>query len=432
MILLETETLTPYFTVERYSLDDGAILNKDIIAGPPQPPPGYEAEREASMLLLPERGTISDFPSYNWVFGCSAVSAAMIAGYYDRNGYPNIYTGPTDNGVMPLSDTAWGNWTDCCVNYSYAKNPLVASMQGLDGRTSRGTIDNYWYSYNSTNPDPYITYGWPEHTWGTAIGDYMKTSQSAWPYQSRDGSTWFWNYSDKTKLTCCAMESHGISGGAYTVADVDGTYGRKRFYEARGYTVTDCFNQLTDNHVTGGFSLADFKAQIDAGHPVLLNLQGHTIVGFGYNDSTIYLRDTWDSDPENVYWMTWSGSYQGMPLRSVSVVRLAPPASTPPAPPQVVSASDGTYRDKVRVTWDPASDAAYYKVFRNTENKISGAIELTTCPAWSPFDDFSAVPDQIYYYWVRACNSAGCSEPSFHSTGWRESSFSLFLPLINK
>ena len=44
--------------------------------------------------------------------------------------------------------------------------------------------------YEST-VDPYITNGWTQHTWGEAIGDYMKTSQSA--YGNTDGSTSFYN-----------------------------------------------------------------------------------------------------------------------------------------------------------------------------------------------------------------------------------------------
>ena len=38
--------------------------------------------------------------------------------------------------------------------------------------------------------DPYIAGGWTQHTLGDAIGDYMKTSQSA--YGNVDGSTAFY------------------------------------------------------------------------------------------------------------------------------------------------------------------------------------------------------------------------------------------------
>jgi hypothetical protein len=214
---------------------------------------------------------------------------------------------------MPISDTSWPTWSDG--DRTYVNNPLVASHNGVDGRTTRGSIDDYWIEYGSSANDPYITGGWPQHTWGSAIGDYMKTSQSA--YDNSDGSTSFYNYtSSNKKLTCSTMQSQGI-------ADEDGTYGRKLFYEARGYTVSDCYSQRTDNSISGGFSLANFKEQIDAGHPVFLNLEGHSVVGFGYDGSTIYIRDTWDSNPNNLHTMTWGGSYSGMALQSVSIVRLA-------------------------------------------------------------------------------------------------------------
>ena len=58
----------------------------------------------------------------------------------------------------------------------------------------------------------------------------MKTSQSN--YGNTDGSTLFYSY-DKSplKLTCSVLEAYGYD-------ELDGTYGRKLFYESRGYTVT--------------------------------------------------------------------------------------------------------------------------------------------------------------------------------------------------
>ena len=142
------------------------------------------------MTTIEPEGIIANFPSFDWVFGCSAVSGAMIAAYYDRGLYPNLYTGPTNGGVMPLTDTSWATWSDGFE--TYPNNPLIASHNGLDGRTSKGSIDDYWIEYNSTSQDPYITGGWTQHDWGTAIGDYMKTSQSV--YSNTDGSTSFYNW----------------------------------------------------------------------------------------------------------------------------------------------------------------------------------------------------------------------------------------------
>lgn len=309
------QQINPYFSIGNFLSSDGKEISAYIINGPPVPPPGNRNETSAYIQQLPSNGILEQFPSYSWVFGCSAVSGAMIAGYYDRNGYPNIYTGPTNGGIMPISDTSWPVWYSSVDDpYDpYPSNPLIASQNGVDGRTILGSIDDYWISYGSEASDPYLIGGWEQHVWNNAIGDYMKTSQSE--YGNIDGSTVFYNWTQSSeKLSCSRMEIEDID-------NLDGTYGRKLFYEARGYVVSDCYNQKTDNN-GGGFLLADFKAEIDAGHPVFLNLEGHSIVGFGYDGSTIFIRDTWDNDPNENYFMTWGGSYGGMELLSVSVVRL--------------------------------------------------------------------------------------------------------------
>ena len=91
---------------------EGEIITVDIINGPSEPPD--PVAREASRVTGLDRADVflPNFPSYDWVFGCSAVSGAMIAAYYDNNGYDDIYTGPTNGGVMPLTDTYWPNWSD--------------------------------------------------------------------------------------------------------------------------------------------------------------------------------------------------------------------------------------------------------------------------------------------------------------------------------
>jgi hypothetical protein len=152
----QIEVISPYYSIEHLTTPDGTQLTGSIINGPPQPLPEYEAERQASITTITPQGSLADFPSYDWVFGCSAVSSAMVAAWYDRGSYPNLYTGPTNGGVMPLTDTGWSTCSDC-IGDTYPNNPLIASHNGVDGRTTRGSIDDYWVSYGSTTTDPYIT-----------------------------------------------------------------------------------------------------------------------------------------------------------------------------------------------------------------------------------------------------------------------------------
>jgi len=321
----DSEVTPPYEIVEQLNLEDGTEISAHHIISPSTPPIDIQADRAAS--IMPTRGamTLPDFPSYDWVFGCGAVSGAMIAAYQDRNGYPNLYTGPTNGGLMPTTDTSWPTWSDG--SKTYPSNPLIASKNGLDGRIGRGSIENYWVESGSTANDPYITNGWTEHTWGDAIGDYMKTSQSA--YGNVDGDSTIYRYTTSSNpLSCDDIEDNEYYS--------DLTLGRKQFYEAKGYTVTTCYNQKTDNEITGGFSLADYQAEINAGWPVLLHLRGHFVVGYGYSGSTIYIRDTWDSDPTQTYTMTWGEDYLGMDLMSVSIVHLEPP-TTPTFLPLIIS-----------------------------------------------------------------------------------------------
>jgi hypothetical protein len=384
--------LGKYGTLSTLSLSNGMLIQRHGINGPSTPPPGFEDERQ--IVALSDGVSVNgmaDLPGSIWFFGCSATAAADIAAYYDNYGYTNIYAGPENGGNMPMGYYEWPVITDVCptavfssdpsivsamgggdVNGVYYANPLIASMKGVNGRTTFGSIDDYWIEYNSADPDPYTgsstgcatplaqpmdgdissQAGWVQHTWGDAIGDYMFTSQSA--YGNWDGETAFYNYvNSATPLTCDVMQSQHLP---------DGTLGRKNFYEARGYSVTECYNQRTNNVVTGGFSLAQFRAEIDAGRPVMLGLAGHSVVGVDYDPSsnTIYIHDGWDN---YTHTMEWGGSYAGMALQDVSIVNLAATISGNTEAPgveltyvdrtlqSITSDSSGNYSFSVMTGW---------------------------------------------------------------------------------
>lgn len=296
-----------YYSVRTITLPDGKNIDKIVIKSLPIPQVGYERVS----VKVPESNftagiNVLDVPAFDWSYGSSPTSAAMIAGYYDRTGYPYMYTGPTNGGVMPLDNSAWG----------LGECPLSATHNGFDGRTIMGHVDDYWISNGSADPDPFIG-NWTEHDYGDCAGDYMKSNQSN--YYNPDGATTFWFATDGSPTYWHVLEGAGVHA-------LDGGYGLKLFYESRGYTVIDMYNQFIDARgLTYGFTYAQYCAEIDAGRPVMIHLAGHTVVGFGYDNSSdplVYIHDAWDHDAHE---MTWGGSYQGLEHFGVSIVQLGGP-----------------------------------------------------------------------------------------------------------
>ncbi|MFO8112804.1 MAG: hypothetical protein R6T92_09885, partial [Desulfosalsimonadaceae bacterium] len=107
---------------------DGRSIDKITVPGIP------EEQRVPSPIAVPSRNTVllSGVPAFNWCYGCSATSAAMMAGYYDRHEYGHIYTGPANGGVMPLNNSIWG----------YGECTLSATHQGYDGLATAGHVED--------------------------------------------------------------------------------------------------------------------------------------------------------------------------------------------------------------------------------------------------------------------------------------------------
>ncbi len=88
-----------------------------------------------------------------------------------------------------------------------------------------------------------------------------------------------------------------------------------------------------------------------------------------------------------------------------------------PARP-VVNASDGTYIDRVSVSWSEVSGATSYRIYRCTDTTISSCGSYYSS-VYSPYDDTGAVSGVTYYYRIKACNTTGCSNYSDYNTGYR-------------
>ena len=285
----------------------GTFVDKDgneitEVSTPVKPPQVKMAAAE-----LPEpvpegaTSTLTSVPAFTWVYGCSATSAGMLAGYYDQPamGYTNMYAGPTNGGVCPLNNEI--SWIDTLPEVTRGECPLVATHMGYDGLVPKGHVDDYYYDYLST-VDPYWG-NWTQHAYADCTADYMGTNQYH-KWQNKDGSTTF--YFD----TGTNAPLYDYTGAEPTKRD--GCHGLKLFFQSRGYTVTSNYNQPIYGYggKAAGFTYDNFKAQIDAGRPVLIHLDGHTMLGYGYSDpNQIAIHDTWDNADHT---MTWGETYGGM------------------------------------------------------------------------------------------------------------------------
>jgi len=318
LCLASAELKLPYS--REFTDSKGQKLIEIIVPG--LPPEKIQKQPIAKLPAKGEKGTkiIEGVPAFDWCFGCSATSMAMLASYYDRNAYNNIYTGSTNGGVMPLDNSIWGGATINGEDRSFC--PLSATKQGLDGLATQGHVDRFWYKYGQTGTENFS--GDPTSLYSGCTTDFMGTNQDWW--SNSDGATTFYN------------NQGGIPLEDYSICETqsprrrDGMHGAKLFFQSRGYTVTTNYNQyiVEQSSTSGqGFSFANYKTEIDNNHPVLIQVAGHTMLGVGYNEvgNIVYLHDTWDYSTHE---MTWGGIYSSMQHYGVGVIHLEPIVTNPP------------------------------------------------------------------------------------------------------
>ncbi len=123
-----------------------------------------------------------------------------------------------------------------------------------------------------------------------------------------------------------------------------------------------------------------------------------------------------------------SAEYSGS-LSYTAVTSLTLPANSgaillrstnaPLSPPVAVSASDGTYTDRIRVSWTAAAGATGYEVWRGTNSNSGSATKISSPdPTGTSYDDSRAASAVTYYYWVKTVNTSGVSSFSASASGF--------------
>lgn len=90
--------------------------------------------------------------------------------------------------------------------------------------------------------------------------------------------------------------------------------------------------------------------------------------------------------------------------------------SQPPSPGNV-QASDGTEYNVI-VTWDSVPSASSYEIWRSSNDSTIDVTRIADGIAGSRYEDTTAPYAAYSYFWVTACNSAGCSDFGNYDTGY--------------
>lgn len=238
--------------------------------------------------------TLPNSPAYDWWYGCSPTSVGMMLGHYDINGY----NGLTYDNLVPGGTAELNSWA--------GGSPLANAIIASPGHIADFYSGGYLASGDDVAP--------PHHSFNS-LADFMGTSQDS--VSSVNGSTWFYNFVDGSKLYAENVPGYGIT-------DASGMYGIGEYIAYAGYgtAANGLYNQYIDTlGLTYGFSFGDYMAEIDAGRNVIIHIEGHSMFGYGYDAATteVIFHDTWDQFEHR---MTWGGSYSGMGHRGVTVMEL--------------------------------------------------------------------------------------------------------------
>ena len=277
----------------------------------------------------------------------------------------------------------------------YTAEPVPGPPTGVSA--SDGTYsDRVLVSWNSSSGATSYKVYRATSSGGSKTLVQTTTGTSYSDYSVSQGTTYYYFVTACNSTGCSAYSSYN-SGYAQSPAPIpptgvsasDGTYSDRVL--------------VSWNSSSGATSYKVYRATSSGGSKTLVQ----TTTGTSYSDYSVSQGTTY------YYFVTACNSTGCSAYSSYNSGYAQSPA---PIPPTGVSASDGTYSDRVLVSWNSSSGATSYKVYRATSSGGSKTLVQTT--TGTSYSDYSVSQGTTYYYFVTACNSTGCSAYSSYNSGY--------------
>jgi len=93
----------------------------------------------------------------------------------------------------------------------------------------------------------------------------------------------------------------------------------------------------------------------------------------------------------------------------------------PSGSPHKITATEGIFTDKIDVGWTVSESADSYTLFRGATSNFNSSSEISSTISTNYYEDSSIATATKYYYWVKACNSVGCSDETGPALGFTAS-----------
>ena len=415
--------------------------------------PGGASLLPASPTTSPHNDTTANPGEhyYYWVKACASVTGCSALSAYD-DGYRAI-TPPTSNFASDGTYTdkveiSWSSSTGATF-YQVWRNTsnTTAGASQLPGTPANSPYNDttatpgslYYYfvkgcnsigcsDFSSSNPG-YRAITPPT---GVSATDGNHTDKVEISWSASTGATYYQVWINTSNTTAGASQLPGAPASS-PYNDTTATPGTQYYYWVKGCSTSGCSDFSSSNPGYKAITPPTGVSATDGSHTDMVEISWSASTGATFYEvwrnttsTTVgasQIPGTPATSPYNDTTATPGTQYyyfvKGCSTSGCSDFSSSNPGYRAISAPTGLSASDGMYIDKVETSWSPSTGATYYDIYRNTTNSTDGASQLPGAPTNSPYDDTTATPGSLYYYFVKGCNTIGCSGYSASNSGYR-------------